>query len=166
MLQGLKRFQTKSVTEKVTEGVASTTTSSGSSSMGPLFMSAGSSSQGPSIKVENPHFQELLQRLSVVRSAKSQLERLFSQAMDVKVVLEQRASTDAIYKAKLQGYNKSCDSLTSFLQEVREFMFKTEGLDHSCDTKAIMEKALSLIDSSTAHADGIRSLMRRVKAMF
>lgn len=102
----------------------------------------------------------------MVKSAKAQLEKLYSQALDVKVVLEQKAITDALYQAKLKEYSKSCEVLTSFLQEVREFMFKTEGLDHSCDSKAIMEKAVVLIDSSSAHADGIRSLMKRVRAMF
>ena len=86
--------------------------------------------------------------------------------MEFMVLLQQRASTDATYEEKLQDYKKSCDSLTSCLQEVRGFLFKTEGLDHSCDTKAIMDKATILVDSSTAHCDGIRSLMKRVKAMF
>ena len=165
-LEGLNRFKTKSVTDKVTEGVASTSTSSGASSVGPLFASAGSSSKEPTIKLENPEWAGLQQQLSVVKSAKAMLEKLLSQALDVKVSLQQKAAHDAVYEVKLKDYSSKVDLLTSFVQEVREFMFLTEGLNPSDDIKATMEKALTMADLSTGHADGIKSLMKRVRAMF
>lgn len=165
-LEGVKGFKERNKVDKVKETFSATTGGPASSSMGPLLQAAGSSMDQAKIKIENPLYQELQQQLNVVKSGKTQLEKLYSQALDLKVVLQQKACEDPLFDAKLKEYGKSCDCLDSFLQQLRVFLYKSEALDQSCDSKLIIGEATSLVDSCMAHCDGIKSLMKRSKALF
>jgi hypothetical protein len=106
----------------------------------------------------------LQQQLSVVKSGKIQLEKLYRQALDVKVVMQQTAS-DPIYQGKHKEFSSSCDGLDDFLQELRTFLYMTEKVDGSCDCKRWSKEATSIVDQCLAHSDGIKSLIKRTKAM-
>jgi hypothetical protein len=117
----------KETTNKETDRDLLVASTSGSSSSGLHALPAPNTTQeGLQIKVENPDYQTLQQQLSVVKSGKIQLEKLYSQALDVKVVMQQKAS-DPIYQGKHKEFSTSCEGLNDFLQEVRMFLYKTEG---------------------------------------
>ena len=169
--KGLKRYKLEGVmsfketTNKETDRDLLVASTSGSSSSGLHALPAPNTTQeGLQIKVENPDYRSLQQQLSVVKSGKIQLEKLYSQALDVKVVMQQKAS-DPIYQGKHKEFSTSCEGLNNFLEEVRTFLYMTEKVDGSCDCKNWSKEATSIVDQCLAHSDGIKSLIKRTKAM-
>ena len=109
------------------------------------------------VKIEELDFQAMQQQLNVAKSVKMQLEKLYSQALDVKVVMQQKATLDRLYDAKLKDYSEACDCLNAFLGEAAP----------SCTRrKATLKDAVAILDNCMAHSDGIKSLIKRSKAMF
>ena len=68
------------------------------------------------------------QQLNVVKSVKMQLEKLYSQALGVKVVMQSKATLGRLYDAKLKEYSKACDCLNAFLWEADTFLYRAEAL--------------------------------------
>ena len=104
--------------------------------------------------------------VNVVKSGKTQLEKLYSQALGVKAGMQQKATLERLYDAKLKDYSKACDCLNTFLGEARAFLYKAEALDRSGGCKATLKDAKVIVDNCMAHSDGIKSLIKRSKAMF
>ena len=127
--RGLKRYKLERVLdftetsrrEITKETFASSTVGSSSSAIAPLADASGASLTGDilQVKIDDPDFQTMHQQLNVVKSGKMQLEQLCSQALDVKIVMQQKASVDPLYDAKLKGYSEVCDCLNAFLGETR-----------------------------------------------
>ena len=100
--------------------------------------------------------------LNILRSAKSLLEKLMLQGADMGPKLKNMASMDSLYEVKLQEYETCMKSLNDYLNELREHLTTMEDKEdlsgHSRDIKLHIEKA-------HAHSDGIKSLMKRLKAL-
>ena len=105
-------------------------------------------------------------QLNVVKSGKMQLEKLYNQAWDVKIVMEQKATLDPLYHAKLKDYSKACGCLNAFLWETGTFMYQAEALGQSDGCNATLKDAVVILDNCMARSDGIKSLIKRSEAMF
>ena len=168
-LDGVVGFSEKTLTNTSKETLASTANASSASAaileVGAPASSSSKDADPISVKVENPTFVVLQQQLNVVKSGKVQLERLHSSALDLKVIMHGKATSDPVFAKKAEDYNKSCNVLDKFLQEVREFIYNLEGINASCDCAKELEQANMMVDKCMAHSDGIKSLLKRTKAM-
>jgi len=168
-LEGVLGFTEKAVINRSQETLASSANASSSSAVlheiGASTSGAGAGDGSLSVKVENPTFITMQQQINVVKSGKLQLEKFYSQALDLKVIIQGKASSDPAFAKKCEDYSKSCVALDKFLQEVREFIYNLEGLTASNDCSKELNEANMMVDKCMAHADGIKSLLKRTRAM-
>ena len=73
------------------------------------------------------------------------------------MAMQQKPSVDPLYDAKLKAYSQVCECLNAFLGD-------TSALLYNC--KATLEDAAVIVEKCMAHSDGIKSLIKRRKAMF
>ena len=158
-LERVLDFTETSSREITKETFTTSTVGSSSSAIAPLAGASGASLTGETLQVniEDPDFQTMHQQQHVVESGKMQLEKLYSQALDVKIVLQQKASVDPLYDAKRKGYSEVCDCLNAFLGETRALLY---------NCKATLEDAVVIVEKCMAHSDCIKSLIKRRKDMF
>jgi hypothetical protein len=168
-LDGVVGLSEKTFTNTSKETLASTANASSASA---AILEVGAPASGSAkeadtmnVKVENPTFVVLQQQLNVVKSGKLQLEKLYSQALDLKVIIQGKASSDPAFAKKCEDYSKSCVSLDKFLQEAREFIYNLESLTASSDCSMELQHTNMMVDKCMAHTDGIKSLLKRTRAM-
>ena len=167
-LEGLMGFTEKSVVSSAKETFASSANASSSTSVLDTvsFPSSGNLQEGGlNVKVENPTFQTLSQQLVVAKSAKTQLEKYYSQALDLKVIVHGKAAVCTVLNSKLGEYHNAVQTLDKFLQELREFLYEMEALDGSHEVSKQLAEANNIVDKAMAHQDGVKSPIKRTKAM-
>lgn len=168
-LEGVLGFTEKAVINKTQETLVSSANASSSCAVlqdiGSSASGSGAEGSSLSVKVENPTFITMQQQLNVVKSGKLQLEKLYSQALDLKVIIQGKASSDPAFAKKCEDYSKSCVSLDKFLQEAREFIYNLESLTASSDCSMELQHTNMMVDKCMAHTDGIKSLLKRTRAM-
>ena len=116
------------------------------------------------LKSENPKFEEVKQKLLVLMSAKTSMEKLTGQASDL--YYQMKASTDKSCQGRAVEVKAVLDKMNQHLTESRELVAVCKAVDASHDDLpkllALMNK---LCDLAMAHQDGFKVLKKRCLAM-
>lgn len=157
-LQGFKSTTTKSTVRESIAQEASSSSGSKEAVVTLLNSNFAGSGEGQAIKQENPMATQAEQILTLLRSGKLQLERLSMAAQDLRPKLLQMSQADSVYEAKLAEFEKAMTTLNTFLDAVRTFLTQD-------DPTVIVKDGRLMVDQMQAHCDGVKSMVRRLKAL-
>ena len=165
-LDGVSSFNQKTTTDAIKESFISTATSSSAGSGSVFQFATGSSPDAVQVKLENSDFVEFQSKLQVLKSGKQQVDKLYSAGLDLRVVMEKKAQQDKIFMPKAEELTKGCDNMNKFLERLRQFIYQADLLDASHNCEKQLQECVSLIDQCQAHIDGMKSLQKRMRALF
>ena len=116
------------------------------------------------LKSENPKFEEVKQKLLVLMSAKTSMEKLTGQASDL--YYQMKASTDKSCQGRASEVKAVLDKMNQHLAESRELVAVCKAVDASHDDlPKLLALMLKLCDLAMAHQDGFKVLKKRCVAM-
>jgi len=86
-------------------------------------------------------------------------------ARDLLATLRVKAKADPNLTLKVKDLDQALVAANSFLSDVRGFIAEGESVDLGGDYKAVTTKANQFKHSSEAHVDGLKAMVKRVRAM-
>ena len=132
-----------------------------------LGKALGASSGAPSfVKVENQPYLDLKQEITVVQSMKTSLEKEYHKAQTFWDDL--KAEDKPEVRTVLDNMGKVFTEVNTFLTGIRKLLVDSKALDTDTDKKDLQNKIQELkggIDAGTHHIDGLKSLVKRMKAL-
>ena len=126
----------------------------------------GSSGAGPVVKVENQTYLDLKQEITVVQSMKTSLEKEHHKAQTLWDDLKAEAKPEV--NAVLDNMGKVFTEVNTFLTGIRKLLVDSKALNTDTETENLQNKIQELkgaIDAGTHHIDGLKSLVKRMKAL-
>ena len=126
---------------------------------------AGQDLDEPPDAGQEKQYKDLLARQAVLRSAKVQLEKSQSSALDLHAQME-AAPNSAIVEEKLIEVQTACDVVAAFLKELRVHGLRCDKVQASSCTEVLDLVAASTkyADAATCHLDAFKAMQKRVKA--
>ena len=122
----------------------------------------GSSGAASVVKVENQPYLDLKQEIIVVQSMKSSLEKEHHKAQTLWDDLKAEVT------AVLDNMGKVFTEVNTFLTGIRKLLVDSKALNTDTDSKNLKNKIQELkggIDAGTHHIDGLKSLVKRMRAL-
>ena len=126
----------------------------------------GSSGAGPVVKVENQNYLDLKQEITVVQSMKTSLEKEHHKAQTLWDDLKAEAKPEV--NAVLDNMGKVFTEVNTFLTGIRKLLVDSKALNTDTKSDNLQNKIQELkgaIDAGTHHIDGLKSLVKRMKAL-
>ena len=126
----------------------------------------GSSGAGPLVKVENQTYLDLKQEITVVQSMKTSVEKEHHKAQTLWDDLKAEAKPEV--NAVLDNMGKVFTAVNTFLTGIRKLLVDSKALNTDTETENLQNKIQELkgaIDAGTHHIDGLKSLVKRMKAL-
>lgn len=116
------------------------------------------------VKKENPKYEMFREKVSVLNSAKTSMEKAQTQASDL--YFQMKASSDKATVAKAAEVRQALDAIDRDLSAVREVIANSKKVDASDDKlDAKVKQATELQNLCLTHVDGFKVMRRRCLAM-
>ena len=131
-----------------------------------LGASSGAGAESSVVKVENQPYLDLKQEITVVQSMKTSLEKERHKAQTLWDDLKAENKPEVL--PVLENMGKVFTEVSAFLNEIRKLLVDSKALDTDTDKKDLLNKIQELkggIDAGTHHIDGLKSLVKRMRAL-
>lgn len=126
----------------------------------------GSSKQEEvAVKVENKSHAKMVELLKKLRTAKTQLVRLQSDAEDTFAEMEIKAEKDASLSNQVKKLGDCLSALKTFLGELRNLISRAAAKPSDVDAEKEIEEIEYSLLLAESHVDGLRALHKRYKAL-
>ena len=113
------------------------------------------------VKVEHPEFSRIKQQLAVLRSGKTALEKIVSQALDAQASLKAKGPEKKETEEKVKTVVAEINDCLSELRAQIVIVAALKAKD-SEKFEGVHEKSTALIASATAHSDGWKILRQEL----
>ena len=128
---------------------------------------AAPSSAQMQVKLENPEFFKMGDKLRALRSAKTIMEKNVSAAEDLicgfEAVLAKGDPKDAWISAKKEEVEQSLQGMKQFVNEVRSMVLLAGSLTTKDDVTGVKENLVEKGTEAVAHIDGWKIMSKRMK---
>jgi len=94
------------------------------------------------------------------------LEKQHGLVLDLLETLSLKAKTDLSLVPKVQEVEKSVKGLEMFMRGLRTFLAETDMLEIGDDIANMLPKAKDMEDQAVCHMDGLKIMMKRVRAFW
>ncbi len=115
------------------------------------------------VKLENPGLVQIKQKVVVLKSAKTALEKCLSQGLDLEDALAAKSKTDVALAVKTKEVATAMAGLSGFVKELRAFIAALDLADGSTDLNGTESSIKDMVQSSMDHQDGFKLLNKRLK---
>jgi hypothetical protein len=114
------------------------------------------------IKIENPNKHQLQQHITVLRSAKSAVDKMVSQAEDL--LFDVIAKEGAAPKGTLtEQLDTAMNGLKLFVKELTLFIQRCSGMEDEPLCAKELADAVRFIKDGTMHQDGFKEMTKRIR---
>ena len=86
-------------------------------------------------------------------------------ALDILETLSYKAKSDLPLLARVQEFDKAVKGLELFMKGLRTFLAESDMLDSESSMGSIPSKAKDMEEEATCQSDGLKMMMKRVKAL-
>jgi len=124
---------------------------------------ASSSTDKVVVKIENMAWHNFKQKVSVLKSAKLQLEKRLTELGDVHTRLEMK--NDVVLAPMVADVSTAIVKLGGFVGEVRTWLVRTEGADENKPFDELQKRIDKVIGDATTHNDGAKMQVKRMRAL-
>ncbi len=115
------------------------------------------------VKVENPAYSLIQGKLSVLKAAKTVLEKCASQMLDMKEEMVQKSSKAEHLRRPAQELQEAITKLTPFQDDLRAFCTQAALVTIKDDCRALQDRVQGFIAGAQAHQEGWKAMQKRMK---
>jgi hypothetical protein len=115
-----------------------------------------------SIKIENPNKHQLQVHIGVLRSAKSAVDKMVSQAEDLlfDVIAKEGSAPKGTLTEQLET---AMNGLKNFVKELTLFIQRCSGIEDEAQCAMELAEGVRFIKDGTTHQDGFKEMSKRIK---
>ena len=118
----------------------------------------------PVVKMENPELLAVKEKNQVLKSAKVNLEKLFTQGKDLQANLDHAARKDEKQRGKYDECKAAMTAMEEFIDDLREKILVVDSLEPGDNIESLVAEMTQMAGRAMAHKEGFLAFKKRLSA--